>query len=160
MKILIVYNPLAGKKSKKDKQMKNYLKKFDFEVKWHYTTKGTFTNLNPDHYVNGNKVKWGENIPYSPSDIQFSKSEYSSISFPDSEVYVNHKFTDGDDKTILMGLKFYDIRNDQLFMQDRASWYKKVGNGDIFYFMPGHSTLEFENPEFSQMILNAINYTE
>ena len=50
MKILIVYNPLAGKKSKKDQQIKNLLKNFTFEVKWHYTTEGTFTDLNPAHF--------------------------------------------------------------------------------------------------------------
>jgi diacylglycerol kinase (ATP) len=50
MKILIIYNPLAGKKSKKDKLIKNFLKTFNFEVDWHYTTKGTFTNFNPQEY--------------------------------------------------------------------------------------------------------------
>jgi hypothetical protein len=120
----------------------------------------TLVNLNPDHYITSHNVEWGEFIPYTPSDIQPPNSEYPSISLPDSEVYINHKFTDGDEKIILMGLKFYDLRNDQLFMQDRASWYKKADNGDIFYFMPGHSSLEFENPDFSNMILNAINYSE
>ena len=57
-----------------------------------------------------------------------------------------------------MGLKFYDNRNDLLFMQDRAAWYKTEGEGDIFYFMPGHSSLDFQNVNYSQMILNAINY--
>jgi diacylglycerol kinase (ATP) len=50
MKILIIYNPLAGKKSKKDKLIKNFLKDFDFEIDWHYTTKETFTILNPEEY--------------------------------------------------------------------------------------------------------------
>lgn len=50
MKILIIYNSLAGKKAKKDKQIKNLLKNFNVQATWHYTTEGTFTNLNPDDY--------------------------------------------------------------------------------------------------------------
>jgi len=120
----------------------------------------TLINLNHEHFVTTNQVEWGEEIYYIPSSPGLHATAYPTISLADSEVYVNHKFTDGNEKTILMGLKFYDIRNDQLFMQDRAAWYKKAGKGVIFYFMPGHSTLEFENSNFSQMILNAINYTK
>ncbi|MFC1598844.1 diacylglycerol/lipid kinase family protein [Patescibacteria group bacterium] len=50
MKILIIYNPFSGKKSHKDKQIKNWLKKLNFEADWHYTTQGSFDNLDPDHY--------------------------------------------------------------------------------------------------------------
>jgi diacylglycerol kinase (ATP) len=50
MKILIIYNPLAGKKNKKDKQIKNLLKNFNVQATWHYTTEGSFTHLNPNDY--------------------------------------------------------------------------------------------------------------
>jgi hypothetical protein len=120
----------------------------------------TLINLNAGHCVINYNVEWGEEISYTPSDVTSPASTYPTISLHDSEVYLNHKFTDGMDKTILMGLKFYDIRNDQLFMQDRASWHKTAGQGDIFYFMPGHSSREFENKSFAQMILNAINYAK
>ncbi|MFC2126131.1 ThuA domain-containing protein [Bacteroidota bacterium] len=127
---------------------------------WREGVTFTLVNLNPEHFVTTNQVEWGEKIYYIPSNPGLHATAYPTISLPDSEVYLNHKFIPGDDKVILMGLKFYDIRNDQLFMQDRASWYKSSGKGDIFYFMPGHSSLEFHNPNFSQMILNAINYPE
>jgi hypothetical protein len=119
----------------------------------------TLINLDSGHCVINHNVEWGEEVNYTPSDLTSLASAYPTISLHDSEVYLNHKFTDGKDKTILMGMKFYDIRNDQLFMQDRASWHKIAGQGDIFYFMPGHSSREFENKNFSQMILNAINYS-
>ncbi len=45
MKILIIYNPLAGKKNKKDKSIKKFLKNYNLEVNWHYTTEGSFTKL-------------------------------------------------------------------------------------------------------------------
>jgi len=48
------------------------------------------------------------------------ESLYPSLSLHESEVYMNHKFTDGREKTVLMGFRFLDERNDQMFMQDRA----------------------------------------
>ena len=69
-----------------------------------------------------------------------------------------HKFRDGREKTVLFGFKFFDDRNGQLFMQDRAGWFKKYGKGEVVYFMPGHSASDFENANISQMILNAINW--
>ena len=36
-------------------------------------------------------------------------------------------------------------RNQKLFVQDRAGWIKKTGKGQVVYFMPGHSKLDYEN---------------
>jgi hypothetical protein len=115
-------------------------------------------NLNEQHYVTKHNIEWGEEIEYQPSDVQSDRKKFPSISFPESEVYLNHKFTDGQEKTILMGVKYLDTRNSELFMQDRAGWYKKAGKGEIFYFMPGHSSLDFQHSNYAQMILNAIQY--
>jgi hypothetical protein len=120
----------------------------------------TIVNLNDRHYVTNHKIDWGEEINYKPSDMSIKMQEFPSISFQESEVYLNHKFTDGKDKTILLGLKYLDTRNTELFMQDRAGWYKKAGNGEIFYLMPGHTSIDFQNFNYAQMILNAINYSE
>ncbi len=50
MKILIIYNPLAGRQNKKDLQIKKFLKNFDLEIIWHYTTQGSFSQLNPEAF--------------------------------------------------------------------------------------------------------------
>ena len=120
----------------------------------------TIVNLNERHYVTNHKINWGEAIEYQPSDLFTHRKSFPSISFPGSEVYLNHKFTDGREKTILLGLKYLDTRNNELFMQDRAGWYKKAGKGDIFYFMPGHSSRDFQHSNFSQMILNALQFSD
>lgn len=120
----------------------------------------TIVNLNDQHYVTNHKIEWGEEIDYQSTDLSMKIKKIPSISFPESEVYLNHKFTDGKEKTILLGVKYLDTRNKKLFMQDRAGWYKKAGAGEIFYFMPGHSSIDFQNSNYAQMILNAINYTE
>jgi hypothetical protein len=120
----------------------------------------TIVNLNKHHYVTSHNIEWPGEVEYEPSDVSCKQQKFPSISFPESEVYLNHKFTDGDDKIILMGLKFYDTRNKKMFMQDRAGWYKKAGKGEIFYFMPGHSSIDFQNADYARMILNAIQYSE
>jgi len=113
-------------------------------------------NLNPAHYITSHNVTWDDEIPYTPSDQPSVEALYPSISLHESEVYMNHKFTDGREKTVLMGFRFLDDRNGQMFMQDRAGWLKKYGEGEVIYFMPGHAATDFENDNISQMILNAI----
>lgn len=119
----------------------------------------TLVNLNPHHYITSRKVTWGKEIAYKPSDGPSVEKNYPSISLHDSEVYINHKFTDGREKTVLCGLKFFDKRNNTLFMQDRAVWLKQYGKGEIVYLMPGHKPSDYENKSVSQMILNAILWT-
>jgi len=50
MKLLLIYNPLAGPKSKKDKQIQKLLKILNLQADWHNTTEGSFSNLHPDNY--------------------------------------------------------------------------------------------------------------
>jgi hypothetical protein len=119
----------------------------------------TLVNLNPGHYITSHKVPWDKAISYRSSDGPSAEKPYPSIALPDSEVYMNHKFTDGRQKTVLCGFKFFDKRNNTLFMQDRAVWLKQYGKGDIVYLMPGHKPSDYENQSISQMILNAIQWT-
>lgn len=118
----------------------------------------TLVNLNPSHYITSHNVTWGEEIPYTPSDKPAYEALYPSISLHETEVYLNHKFTDGREKTILYGFKFFDDRNGQLFMQDRGAWLKAYGKGEVVYLQPGHAISDFENDNISQMILNAITW--
>lgn len=113
-------------------------------------------NLNPYHYITNHNINWGPSISYISSDRPAIEAHYPSISLPKTEVYMNHKFTDGREKTVLCGLKYYDPRNGELFMQDRAVWLKPYGKGTIVYIMPGHTPADYENPNIAQMILNAI----
>jgi len=50
MRALFIYNPIAGKKSKKDKQIKNLLKQYNFEIVWHDTSSGPFADLKPNEF--------------------------------------------------------------------------------------------------------------
>ncbi len=102
--------------------------------------------------------KQNHEVYYSSSDRPSVERKYPSILLEDSEIYLNHKFTDGREKVVLCGIKYYDERNGQLYMQDRGAWIKNQGNGEIIYFMPGHTTADYENQNISQIILNAVNW--
>lgn len=113
-------------------------------------------NLNSQHYITSHNIDWGLPVSYTSSDGPAAAGNYPSISLPKTEVYMNHKFTDGREKTVLCGIKYHDPRNGELFMQDRAVWLKPYGEGTITYIMPGHAPEDYENPNIAQMILNAI----
>jgi len=119
----------------------------------------TLVNLNPHHYITNHKIQWNDPILYTSSDQPSVERSYPSITLAHTEVYMNHKFIDGREKTVLCGLKFLDQRNKQLFMQDRAVWLKPYSKGDIIYIMPGHTPADYENKNISQMILNATQWT-
>jgi len=125
---------------------------------WREEVTLTLVNLNPAHYITSHDMTWNEKVAYTPSDQPSVRAVYPSISLHESEVYMNHKFTDGRAKTVLAGFSFFDDRNGQVFMQDRAAWLKQYGQGEVVYFMPGHAVSDFENDNFSQMILNAITW--
>jgi hypothetical protein len=118
----------------------------------------TIVNLNSKHYITNHRVDWGEAIPYTVSDYPSEEARFPSISLENSEVYLNHKFTDGREKTVLMGIKYFDDRVGKVFMQDRAGWIKREGDGEIVYLMPGHAASDYENRNIAQMVLNAIEW--
>jgi hypothetical protein len=115
-------------------------------------------NLNPNHYITSHKIDWPDVIEYASSDTPSVRREYPGLVLEGTEAYMNHKFTDGREKTVLCGIKFRDPRNGELFMQDRAVWIKPQGTGEIVYILPGDRPSDYENPLVAQLILNAIKY--
>jgi hypothetical protein len=117
----------------------------------------SFVNLNSQHFITNSNVNWDEKIVYTPSDYPSTEGSYPAMTLQDnSEVFINHKFTDGREKVVLCGIVYHDRENNKTYMQDRGAWIKKADKGIIVYFMPGHSVSDYENKNISQMILNAI----
>jgi hypothetical protein len=71
---------------------------------------------------------------------------------------MNHHFTDGRAKTVLLGFRYLDDRNGVLFMQDREGWLKPSGDGWIAYFQMGHFAEELAHPLVARLVLNAIRW--
>ncbi len=119
----------------------------------------SLVNLNSKHFITKTDVNWDETIAYTPSDYPSSEKTYPGITLKqDSEVFINHKFTDGKEKVVLCGIVYHDTKSDRTYMQDRGAWIKKQGKGTIIYFMPGHVASDYKNRNISQMILNAIRW--
>ena len=117
----------------------------------------SIVNLNPHHPITNHNVNWNEPIAYTSSDYPSVEGSFSAIALKkDSEVFVNHKYTDGREKTVLCGLVYKDPATGRTYMQDRAAWLKKQGKGSVFYFMPGHSVSDYKNANIAQIILNAV----
>ncbi len=125
---------------------------------WREGIKQTIVNLNPGHYVTANSVRWPGNARFVAAESEQEQKERPAVTLEDSEVYMNVKFTDGADKTILLGFRYLDDRNNTLFQQATSGWIKPSGKGWIVYLQPGHSAHEYQNPVVAQMVLNAITW--
>jgi hypothetical protein len=112
----------------------------------------SLVNLNPHHYITSFQVDWTQTTPYTPSDAPSVEGTYPSIRLgDDSEVFLNHKFTDGREKTVLCGLVYQDQETNRTYMQDRGAWIKPQGKGIIIYFMPGHAASDYQRNGIAQM---------
>jgi hypothetical protein len=111
-------------------------------------------NLAPQHYVTSNKVSWPATIQYTSSDLGGGEKAYPAVELHDTEVYLNQVFEGG--RTILLGIKYFEPESKRTYMQDRGGWYRRAEKGWVFYFMAGHSGKEFQDPVYSQILVNAV----
>jgi hypothetical protein len=125
---------------------------------WREGIRQTIVNVNPKHYITSNGVQWPEKTAFAPPGTQSRRKEYPALTIEDSEVYMNVKFSDGKDKTILLGYKYMDDRNKVLHQQLTSGWIKPSGKGWIVYLQMGHSSHEYEIPAVAQMALNAVTW--
>ena len=126
---------------------------------WRHPVDMTIVNVNSEHYITSHNIKWDRKIAYKPSDEPSVEKEYPAFEMKDTEFYLNHKFTDGRVKTVLLGFRCTDDRNGITYMQDRAGWIKRQGKGRIVYLKMGHSVEDFRNPAVCQLVLNAVLWT-
>jgi len=119
----------------------------------------TLVNLNSRHYITNHNIEWNEQVTYTSSDQPSAEKNYPCIGLKDdSEVFINHKFTDGREKTVLCGLIYTDKASGKTYMQDRGAWIKNRGKGTIVYLMPGHCASDYQNENIARMVLNAVNW--
>lgn len=125
---------------------------------WRHDVDYAIVNLNPSHYITSHDVKWPDTVSYRSSDNPGPEQPRPAFTLVQAEPYMNVEFSDGREKTVLLGFKYLDDRNGELFMQDRAGWEKPSGKGRIVYLQMGHTTREFEHPAVAQMVLNAVTW--
>ncbi len=125
---------------------------------WIHDIDFTLVNLNANHYITTNKITYPKTIEYKSSDQPSAATEFPAIEFKNTEVFLNHQFTDGREKTVLFGFYFKDPKTGKVWMQDRSGWYKPYGRGWVFYFHPGHTVEDFKTPNYCQIILNSLTW--
>lgn len=111
-------------------------------------------NTNPHHYVTTNNCHYDFYIEYGLAGKGSGGSRLNGFHLDESEVYLNHEFMGP--RTLLLGFKYTDPISGKTYLQDRAGWYKKSGQGHLFYFMPGHDARDFNHPVYRQILVNAI----
>jgi hypothetical protein len=128
---------------------------------WREPVDITVVNLNPSHYITSHDVTWPDKTKFSVDPAAVGTAKGTEREYPSftqrGEAYMNVFFTDTD-KTVLLGLKYLDDRNNAQYMQQAEGWLKPAGKGWIVYLQPGHFKEEFERPAVAQMILNAITW--
>jgi len=118
----------------------------------------TLVNLNPRHYITAHNVAYDKTLEYRSSDRPSPSVSLPAFDLEQTEVYLNHQFTDAREKTVLLGFRYEDRETGEVHMQDRAGWFKAVGKGLVFYFQPGHAASDFENASFCQILLNCLTW--
>lgn len=113
-------------------------------------------NLASDHFITTNKLTFPGRISYRRSDVGGVEELRSGFTLHDSEVYLNHTFTEP--RTVLLGFRYTDAKSGQVYMQDRAGWVRPAGRGTIIYLLPGHSVKDFEDPTYARLVINAVVY--
>lgn len=125
---------------------------------WREGIRQTVVNVNPKHYITSNGIRWPEKTDFAATGSQLGGKECPALTIEDSEVYMNVKFSDGADKTILLGFKYLDDRNQVLHQQLTSGWIKPSGKGWIVYLQMGHSAHEYEIGAVAQIALNAVTW--
>lgn len=158
-RLIVLHHGLASGKAKNERWMEflgvKIFPRNDPVFPWK-VLRGTFelVNLAPDHYVTSHRVSYPARVRYRPSDAPSTEQELPAITLPATEVFLNQVFTDGRRKRVLFGFRI-EVGG-RVYMQDRAGWVMPAGEGQVFYFQPGHRAEDFRNPGYAQILLNAV----
>ncbi len=162
-RLLVLHHGVSSKK----KQTKGWYEFLGMELdrsdnaehyyEWIHDVDYTLVNLHPNHYITSHKIEYPKTQSYAIADQPSPKREFPAMTFEGSEVFINHQFTDGREKTVLFGFHFKNPKDGKLYMQDRGGWYIQNGEGYVIYFQPGHLVDDFKDP-YCQIILNAIQW--
>jgi len=152
-KLMLVHHSISsGKRKNKDWlpafEITLPTGKFD-EGGYAYFDPATFdvVNLAPGNFVTTHGVAYTKRVTYEDKQLD-------AFTAPDTEIYLNHQF-DGP-RTPLLGLKWTDPKSGRSYTQGTVGWQKKVGKGNVYYFMVGHKAGDFDIPAYAQILTNAL----
>jgi hypothetical protein len=125
--------------------------------KWIHGVSLSVVNLAPGNYITSHDVKYDAQVDYHSATPGGPQGRFPAFLLQDTEVFLNHNFTEGAEKTVLFGFRYRHEPSGVTYMQDRAGWYKPAGKGWVMYFLPGHTVDDLKNAAYSQILLNAVS---
>ena len=100
-------------------------------------------NLQPEHYITSHKVNYPEQVEYRSSDTPSVPKTLPALLIENSEIFINHQFTDAREKIVLFGFKskkspnLKQRTNESLKQTPHhagpGAGYKPAGKGYVFY---------------------------
>ena len=125
------------------------------EYPWKVLANLTYSmvNLNPGHFITSNGIEYEKITPFKSEYETIYEGEYSAFQLVNTELFLNQRFTD-DQRTILYGFRTEDGSR----VQPTSGWYCPKGKGMVFYYQAGHEELDYQNPNFLQVILNTLEW--
>jgi len=130
----------------------------EYYYEWIHDTDFTLVNVNPNHYITSHKVGYPTTMKYRAGSGPTPAVTFPAWPLKNTEVFINHQFIDGAEKTVLFAFHFKHPESGKIYTQDRGGWYKQTGAGYTFYFMPGHTDADFKTAQYPQIILNSVNW--
>ena len=134
---------------------------------WYVSSDITFTmvNLARKDYVTSHGVVYKKTVDYTSPDRPELTGNFPAFDLPRTEIFHHQRPTDGKDKTILFGYRLDSppaagAPAGLARMEDTAGWRKRTGKGWTFYLQAGHAEHDYENPNFAQIILNCLTWSE
>lgn len=124
--------------------------------KWIESISQDILNLAPTHMVTSQEVRYPATFDLPPAKPGEPARRLAGFTLGHSEVYLNHRLNGP--HTLLLGFRYRDAKSGVEYVQDHAGWLRPAGRGLIFYFQPGHSPAEFEDPAYARILLNALRY--
>jgi hypothetical protein len=122
--------------------------------KWTEGVTLELVKLAPDHFITTNRVHYPARISWRGGEAKAAERLLPGFVLPHSEVYLNHVLAGP--RTLLLGLRYTDAASGKTYEQTHAGWVKRSAKGWIVYLMAGHSTLDFQDPTYSRLVLNAV----
>ncbi len=126
--------------------------------KWIEPVSQKVVNINPGHFITSHEIEYEGETFFESQKVKAGQYAYFTLK-ENSEVYLNHTFTDGKDKMLLLGF-IYDGKEigGKTIMQNTSGWLKKAGKGCLIYLQPGHSLEDMQSKPFQQIVVNAIRW--
>jgi hypothetical protein len=122
--------------------------------KWIERVTLDFANLAPGHFITTNRVEYPDRIPFAIDGVSAALGT-PGFTLEDSEVYINHRFTEPR-AAVLLGMRYPHAPAAKTYCQATGGWIKSAGKGWIIYLMPGHSVKDFENAAYARILANAV----